>query len=174
MTEIRHRLPYQDGHGGHRIYAEDERGGFRNENGAHWSPPIRSISKQWQELPAFQAFGETILASSDRVEWRAQTRRRRVERVTSYYPGFTPVDLAAQKDFRLYIDVDASQITGHTTTWFDYFGKYTCTADRDKPEAANHMLEHAIERLLTVGAAIDQAINAQFTDTLPPSIGPAC
>ena len=46
------------------------------------------------------------------------------------------MDRAAQKDFRLYVDVDASQITGHTVAWFDYFGKYTFTADRDKPEAA--------------------------------------
>ena len=174
MTEIRHQLPYQDGHGGYRIYVEDEQGGFRNENGTHWSPPIRSIPKRWQELPVFEAFGETILASEAQLDWRAQTRHRRVERVTAYYPGFTPVDRAAQKDFRLYIDIDASQITGHTVTWFDYFGRYTFTADRDKPEAAIHMLEHAIERLLAVGAALDQAINAQFADTLPPTLDPAC
>ena len=35
-----------DGHDGHRIYVEDEQGGFRNENGTRWSPPIRSIPKR--------------------------------------------------------------------------------------------------------------------------------
>ena len=174
MTEIRHQLPHQDGYGGFRIYVEDEKGGFRNENGTHWSPPIRSIPKIWQELPVFKAFGETILATAEQLDWRAQTRHRNVDRVTAYYPGFTPVDRAAQKDFRLYVDLDDSQITGRTITWFDYFGKYTFTADHDKPDAAIHMLEHAIERLLVVGAKIDQALNAQFTDTLPPTLDPAC
>lgn len=156
-----HKFPYQDDGDAFRIYIEDEKGGFRDEYGNSWSPPISRITKTWQKLKVFQTFGETMLATKDRVEWRTQTRHRRVDRVTAYYPGFTPADRASQKDFRLYVDVESNEMTGHAVTWFGQQGRYTFIADRDKPEAADHILKHAIEHLLTVGAAIEKLASQQ-------------
>ncbi len=55
-----------------RIYIEDEKGGFRDEYGNSWSPPISRITKTWEKLKVFQTFGETMLATKDQVEWRTQ------------------------------------------------------------------------------------------------------
>ena len=104
----------------------------------------------WYEVMARVVFREE-------PRWEGSGRAGRKAAAQSYMAQVGPMEQA-----------------GERLSWFDYYGKYTFTADHDKPEAANHVLQHAIDRLLAVGAAIDQAINAQFTDTLPPSHDPAC
>lgn len=174
MSDLRIQIPHRDGHGGFRTYFQQADGGFRDEYGTSWSPPIRSIPKTWQKMPAFQAFENAILASRDRLEWRTQTRHRRVERLTAYYPGFTPADRAALPDCRLYIDVDAGDLFGLTITWYCCHGKYTFTADRDQPEAAVQVLELAMERLLAAGNELEETGNAPFAGALQPSLDLVC
>ena len=167
MPDIIYKVPYPDNPDTFRLYFQDEKGGFRNEYGTRWSPPIRRITKTWQKLPVFQVFGDTIIATKDQLEWRVQSRNQPVERVTAYYPGFTPVDRTEQKDFRLYIDLDSSRISGHTVKWWDQHGSYLFTADRrPAPGCRSTSCNHCIERLLETGAIIEQSIADHYISGL--------
>ena len=157
MPAIEHRVPHRLGRG-HTSFIEYGNGGFKDSHGQQWSPPLRKITDRMRQQPEFQVFGDAILSTADRVEWRTMKVHGRVYAVYGFYPGITPVERDMAHELGLCVEVRAFSKREGRVKWFDDEGTHTFESDYCNPEAAVRMLERAVQRMLEKGSSLNDII----------------